>query len=132
MNNFNFGGIGSDDDADSKQCAFYCPWIVDGKAVPFSTEGRWMTVTIPFSEFGKYAAEVAGGDAPTFAEVVADRSSATYSNFGMGFVNTDFVFDGLDVTSSICTQEIYIDNWRVVPCKSEIISDFPDEDEAAE
>ncbi len=132
MNNFNFGGIGSDDDSDSKQCAFYCPWIVDGKAVPFSTEGKWMTVTIPFSEFGKYAAEVENGDAPTFAEVVADRNAATYSNFGMGFVNTDFTLDGLEVKSTICKQEIYIDNWRVVPCKSEVISDFPDEEETAE
>ena len=132
MNNFNIGGIGSDDDSDSKQCAFYCPWIVDGKAVPFSTEGKWMTVTIPFSEFGKYAAEVADGDAPTFAEVVADRNAASNKQFGMGFVNTDFTLDGLEVVSAICKQEIYIDNWRVVPCKSEIISDFPDEEETVE
>ncbi|CCX70528.1 MULTISPECIES: glycan-binding surface protein [Prevotellaceae] len=128
MNNFNFGGIGSDDDADGKQTAFYCPWIQDGKAIPFKTAG-WQTVTIPFSEFKKYASEIEEGKSPTFREVVEDRNAATYRNFGMGFVNTDFVFDGLSVTATIFKQHIYIDNWRVVPCKSEVISDFPDEEE---
>ncbi len=132
INNFNFGGIGSDDDADSKQCAFYCPWITGGEVVPFTTGGRWMTVTVPFSQFGKYAAEIEEGNTPTFAEVVADRNSATYRNFGMGFVNTDFTYDGVDVISSVCTQEIYIDNWRVVPYETTTVSDFPDEEESEE
>lgn len=129
MNNFNFGGIGSDDDADNKQTAFYCPWIEDGEVTPFTTGGRWQTVTIPFSEFCKYAAEIEDGDTPTFSEVVTERNSATYRNFGMGFVNTDFTLDDVEYTSSVCTQEIYIDNWRVVPCVNEVISDFPDEEE---
>ena len=132
MNNFNFGGIGSDDDADSKQTAFYCPWIVDGEVVPFTTGDRWVTVTIPFSEFGKYAAEIADDGTPTFSEVVTDRNSASYRNFGMGFVNTDFTLDGVDYESAVCSQEIYIDNWRIVPCVSEVVSDFPDEDEEEE
>lgn len=128
FNNFNFGGIGSDDDADSRQTAFYCPWIVGGEIVPFQTTG-WQTVTIPFSEFRKYAAEIEGGDSPTFQEVVDDRNAATYKNFGMGFVNTDFELDGVSVTSSVFNQRIYIDNWRIVPCSSEVISDFPTEGE---
>lgn len=120
--------IYADDDADGKQTAFYCPWIQDGKAIPFKTAG-WQTVTIPFSEFKKYASEIEEGKSPTFREVVEDRNAATYRNFGMGFINTDFVFDGLSVTATIFKQHIYIDNWRVVPCKSEVISDFPDEEE---
>lgn len=127
FNNFNFGGIGSDDDSSTRQTAFYCPWIVNGEKVPFQTSG-WQTVTIPFSEFNKYAAEIADGDTPTFSEVVNDRLSATYKQFGMGFVNTDFEYDGVSVTSSVCTQEIYIDNWRVVPCSSKTVSDFDDEE----
>ncbi len=131
MNNFNFGGIGSDDDADSKQCAFCCPWIKDGEVVPFSTAG-WQTVTIPFSEFRKYGAEIADGGTPTFQEVIDDRLAASYRNFGMGFVNTDFTYDGVEVVSTPFKQRIYIDNWRIVPYGSEVISDFPDEDEEEE
>lgn len=132
INSFNFGGIGSDDDSDSKQCAFYCPWIVDGEVVPFTTGDQWVTVTIPFSEFGKYAAEIEDGDTPTFSEVVTERNAATNRNFGMGFVNTDFTLDGVEYESAVCSQEIYIDNWRVVPCASEVVSDFPDEEEEEE
>lgn len=128
FNNFNFGGIGSDDDADSRQTAFYCPWIVDGEIVPFQTTG-WQTVTIPFSEFCKYAAEIADNETPTFQEVVDERNAATYKNFGMGFVNTDFTLDDVKVESTVFTGRIYIDNWRIVPCASEVISDYPESEE---
>ena len=48
----------------------------------------------------------------------------------MGFVNTDITLgDGTEFKSSVFTGRIYIDNWRIVPCASEIISDFPDEEE---
>ena len=130
FNSFNIGGIGSDDDGEGKQCAFYCPWLVDSEIVPFTTGGRWTTVTIPFSEFRKYAFEIEDGDSPTFADVVNERNAQENKNFGMAFINTDIVIDDeTTFESSICTQEIYIDNWRIVPCKSEIISDFPDEEE---
>lgn len=126
INNYNFGGIGSDDDNSKAMTAFYCPWVENGKAVPFSTKG-WQTVTIPFSEFKKYAALIKDGKTPTFKDVVDDRNAATYKNFGMGFVNKDFSLDGSDFASSVSRQLIYIDNWRVVPCSKISISDFPAE-----
>ncbi len=129
FNNFNFGGIGSDDDADNKQSAFYVPWIEEGAAVPFTTTG-WQTVTIPFSKMGKYAAAIADKEVtdPTFQTVVDERNAATYKNFGMGFVNTDFTYQGLDVSAVTCAPRIYLDNWRVVPCATVSISDFNDEE----
>ena len=129
FNNFNYGGIGSDDDADNKQTAFYAPWIEDGAAVPFTTTG-WQTVTIPFSQFCKYAAAIADKEVtdPTFQTVVDERNAATYQNFGIGFVNTDFTYQGLSVTAVTCSPRIYLDNWRIVPCAGISISDFNDEE----
>lgn len=75
FNNFNFAGIGSDDDGSSNQVAFYVPYIQDGEIVPFYTEG-WQTVTIPFSEFNKYATINSCKETPTFEDVVTDRNSA--------------------------------------------------------
>ena len=128
FNNFNFSGIGSDDDAAGKQSAFYVPWIDGGKVVPFVTE-QWQTVTIPFSDFKKYAAEIEDKEIPTFMNIVDERNASTYKNFGMGFVNTDFSYMGVDVVSSRFNTKIYIDNWRVVPNKSITISDYPEDEE---
>jgi hypothetical protein len=127
INNFNFGGYKSDDNNAGNQVAFYIPWIVDGVATPFKTSG-WQTVTIPFSEFVKYAKILADTDAtaPTFQDVVDDRNAATYKNFGMGFVNTDFTYGGLDVSATTTSVKIYTDNWRVVPCAAITVSDFDD------
>ncbi|MEA5127130.1 MAG: glycan-binding surface protein [Proteiniphilum sp.] len=127
FNNFNFGGIGSDDDSSSKQVAFYVPWIQDGKVVPFETEG-WQTVTIPFSEFRKYAAQIENKETPVFKDVVDERNASTYRNFGIGFVNTDFTYQGVNVTATTFNSRIYVDNWRVVPCKSITISDYPEDE----
>jgi len=127
FNNFNFGGIGSDDDSSSKQVAFYVPWIQDGKVVPFETEG-WQTVTIPFSEFKKYAAQIENKETPVFKDVVDERNASTYRNFGIGFVNTDFTYQGVNVTATTFNSRIYVDNWRVVPCKSITISDYPEDE----
>jgi hypothetical protein len=125
INNFNFAGYTSDDNNAKCQTAFFIPWIQDGEIVPYTTEG-WQTVTIPFSEFGKYAAEVADDANPTFKEVVEDRNAASYRNFGIGFVNTDFTFGGQEYKSSLAKVRIYTDNWRVVPYSSISISDFDD------
>jgi hypothetical protein len=81
---------------------------------------------------GKYAALIADSEEtdPTFQTVIDERNSASYRNFGMGFVNTDFTYGGLDIVSSLFTSpRIYVDNWRVVPCKSYVISDYPSADE---
>ena len=128
FNNFNFAGIGSDDDG--QRTAFYVPYIQNGAVVPFTTEG-WQTVTIPFSEFGYYKKELEEGTTtPTFKTVVEDRLAAKYQNFGVGFVNTDFTFGGVDIISTIFKTKVYLDNWRVVPCASVTISDFNDEESA--
>lgn len=124
-NNFNFAGIGSDDD--NGRTAYYVPYIQDGTVVPFKTSG-WVTVTIPFSNFGYYAKQIADDKMPTFENVVNDRLAATYRNFGMGIVNTDFKYNGVTITSSLFNQKIYADNWRVVPCKKIVVSDFNDEE----
>jgi hypothetical protein len=128
-NNYNVAGIGSDDDGG--YTAFYVPWIVNGAIVPFTTDG-WTTVTIPFSQMGKYASLIADTEEtdPTFQTVIDNRNAATYRNFGMGFVNTDFTYSGVSVVSTAFTgPKIYVDNWRVVPCKSFTISDYPSADD---
>jgi hypothetical protein len=125
VNGFNFTGYTSDDNNAKCQTFFYIPWIQNGEVIPFTTTG-WQTVTIPFSEFGKYAAELADNTTPTFQEVVDDRNNAQWKNFGMGFVNTDFTYDDVEYKSSLAKVKIYTDNWRVVPCASISISDFDD------
>ena len=127
-NNFNFLGIGSDDDG--QRTAFYAPYVKDGAIVPFKTDG-WQTVTIPFSEFGYYKKQLEDSEAtaPTFENVVNDRNAATYQNFGIGFVNTDFTLNGVSVVSTVFTApRIYLDNWRIVPCEKIEISDYNDEE----
>jgi hypothetical protein len=105
--------------------AFYITWLTDEGIVPFSNTG-WQTVTIPFSEFKKYASEIADDENPTFQEVVDDRNSATYKNFGIGFTNTDITYNGESYKADLAKVKIYTDNWRVVPCASISISDFDD------
>ncbi len=123
FNYFGLAGIGSSDDADSKQVAFYVPWIENGAKIAFHTNG-WQTVTIPFSEFKKYATLIEEGNEPTFQMVVNDRNNATNKNFGMSFINTDFTYKGVQVTSSTFNTRVYIDNWRIVPCKMFDQSDY--------
>ncbi len=126
FNNFNFSGIGSDDEG--KQTAFYIPYIQEGVMVDFKTDG-WETVTIPFSDFGLYADRLEDKEAtpPSFKDVVDDRAAATYKNFGIGVVNTDFTYQGLEVTADLMNVKIYLDNWRIVPNQTIELSDFDDE-----
>lgn len=125
INNYNFAGIGSDDDGG--YTAFVVPYIKDGKIEPYQTAG-WTTMTIPFSEFGYFAKNAEDTDF-VFQHIVDVRNSASYRNFGMGFVNTDFTYGGVDVASTTASPKIYIDNWRVVPCKPIVISDYPEDEE---
>ncbi|NDV60209.1 glycan-binding surface protein [Bacteroides sp. 519] len=125
INNYNFGGIGSDDDGG--YTAFVVPYIKDGKIEPFKTAG-WTTITIPLSEFGYFAKNAEETDF-IFQHVVDARNSASYRNFGMGFVNTDFSYGGVDVASVTASPKIYADNWRIVPCAAIEISDYPEDEE---
>ncbi len=135
INNYNFAGVGSDDDNSKGMTAFFVPYIQNGEIVPFKVD-NWTTVTIPFSEFAKYKAALADDELavkPTFQNVVDDRNAASYRNFGMGFVNTDFELGGVEIVSSLFNgPRIYTDNWRVVPCKTTTISDYPEDEEVDE
>lgn len=68
-----------------KESYNYVPWIVDGKVVPFKTNG-WQTVTIPFSEF--YCAKSITSTWATLEDVIATRAAATNTNFGFFFENS--------------------------------------------
>lgn len=128
INNYNFGGYTSDDNNSGSLTMFFIPWAQMG--TPFSCS-EWITVTIPFSQVGKYATAIDDSETatPTMADIISDRNSASYRNFGMGFVNSDFTYGGVEYVSEwYYGPKIYIDNWRVVPCKSVVISDFPDEE----
>lgn len=129
INNYNFGGYTSDDNNSKGLTMFFIPWVQMG--APFSCS-EWTTVTMPFSEMGKYAAAIddANTATPTMADLIADRNASSYRNFGMGFVNSDFTYNGVEYVSEwFYGPKIYIDNWRVVPCKSVVISDFPEDEE---
>lgn len=128
FNNYNFSGIGSDDDNDPNAVAFFVPYIQDGAIVPYSTTG-WQTVTIPLSQFNKYGTLIEDGETPTFQMIIDDHNGAKYKQFGMGFVNTDFTYGGVTIESSQFNKRIYLDNWRFVPCKNFTVSDYPEDEE---
>ncbi|MDT0648643.1 glycan-binding surface protein [Autumnicola edwardsiae] len=106
----------------------YVPWIVDGEAVPFETEG-WTTVTVPFTDFYLFND---GGDY-TFEDLLQYRESATYKNFGIFFENSDFNLsdlpeynDDVEFPSSETSVQVYTDNWRIVSLEAPIVTDFPE------
>ena len=98
---------------------------------------------MPLSEFNNYKAILEDKEAvaPTFQDVITLRNDASNQQFGMGFVNSD-----IEVTytndkgketvakfpSALSTQEIYVDNWRIVPYKFVTISDYPEDEETEE
>lgn len=106
----------------------YVPWIVDGEAVPFETEG-WVTVTIPFTDFYLFNDD---GDY-TFEDLLRFRESATYKNFGIFFENSDFNLNNLpeysesvEFPSSETSVQVYTDNWRIVSLEKPVVTDFPE------
>lgn len=104
----------------------WIPWYDGTEVVPFSTDG-WTTVTVPLSKIGKYQDLTAGY---TFQTVIDDRLAASYSNFLMLFVNSDIKYnDSTTLEATNYDGTFYVDNWRLVPFKQYVISDFPDEDE---
>ncbi|MDE6079491.1 MAG: hypothetical protein K2G35_05455 [Duncaniella sp.] len=140
INNYNFAGIGSDDDNSKGMTYMFVPWMSNGRdggeIFPFTT-AQWTTITVPYVEFAKYAALQADAEAqnPTFQMVIDDRNGATYRNFGMGFVNTDFDYTDADgakaslVSTLFTGPKIYIDNWRIVPYKFFEPSDYEEPEE---
>src|SRR5574344_1896562 len=122
-NNSSFTGYGSNEST-GIGVAYYIPWIQNGAVVAFKTTG-WQTVTIPFSEFGRFKTEIADSKTPTFQELVEYRNGTDYKNCGLAFINGDFTYGGTEYKSAVTRQKIYVDNFRVVPCKSVTVSDFP-------
>lgn len=121
-NNSSFTGYGSDESS-SIGVAYYIPWLKDNNTVSFKT-GGWQTVTIPLSEFGRFAAEIADGKSPTFGELAEYRNGTDYRNFGMAFINSDLKIGDVTYSSAVFKQKVYVDNFRIVPCKSSVVSDF--------
>ena len=116
----------------SGDCYNYIPWVVDGKIVPFQTSG-WTTVTIPLNDFYSFA----DGDY-TFDDVLNERESSDYKNFGIYFENSDFTLANITGTdsdsetefpSAETSVEVYTDNWRIVSLETPSYSDFPDDTE---
>lgn len=145
VNNINFAGYNGDEK--DSNTYFYIPWLsTDATGLPVSTPfftTGWTTVTIPLSEFNNYKKILEDKEAvaPTFADVINLRNEASNQQFGMGFVNSDIEVTykndkGKDAVakfpSALSTQEIYVDNWRIVPCKLVTISDYPEDDETEE
>lgn len=140
INNYNFAGFGSDDDGKNNLVYCFAPWLETwkgGNIVPF-TATKWTTLTIPMSQINKYATLIADPESavPTFQMVIDDRMAATYPNFGIGFINTDFDYtnaEGEKVTlksTAFTGPKIYLDNWRIVPYKHFEPSDYEEpEDE---
>lgn len=145
VNNVTFSGYNGDEK--DSNTYFFIPWLTTDEAgvpvsTPFFTKG-WTTVTIPLSEFNNYKKILEDKEAvaPTFADVINLRNEASNQQFGMSFVNSDIEVEykndkGKDAVakfpSALSTQEIYLDNWRIVPYKLVTISDYPEDDETEE
>ena len=113
-----------------RDCYNYVPWVVEGEVVPFQTAG-WTTVTIPLNMLYSFA----DGDY-TFEDVLAQRESASYKNFGFFFENSDFTLANItgndsdsetEFPSAATSVKVYTDNWRVVSLETPAYSDFPEE-----
>lgn len=132
QNNLSTYGYGSTETQNTTNITYptavvWVPWLAeDGSKVPFKTSG-WTTVTIPLNTVGKYQDTEAEH---TFATVCADRAAASYANFGMFLVNNAVKFSA-DIVHEpeAFAQEVYVDNWRLVPYRSEIVSDYPEDEE---
>lgn len=135
QNNLSNYGYGSDCTKPSSQylnqAYAWVPWMdrETGEATPFVTGERWQTVTIPLGDFGNYNDD---DGTWTFDKVVNDRNAGSYRNFGFLFCNADVNFsESIVYEATQFNQAIYIDNFRVVPNASKVVSDFPEETEEA-
>lgn len=132
QNNLSTYGYGSTETQNTTNIAYptavvWIPWLAeDGSKVPFKTSS-WTTVTIPVNTVGKYQNTE---KELTFADVCADRAAASYANFGMFLVNNAVKFSADIVHEPAAfAQNVYVDNWRLVPYKTVVVSDYPDEEE---
>lgn len=132
QNNLSNYGYGSTETTNTTNIEFpmavvWVPWLqADGSKVPYKTEG-WTTITIPINTVGKYQNVEAEH---TFGTLCADRAVASYANFGMFLVNNAVKFSA-DIVHEpeAFAQNVYVDNWRLVPYKSVVVSDYPEDEE---
>lgn len=125
LNSYCYGGSNTQYNKDYLNQAYaWVPWLdrTTGEHKPFSTHGRWQTVTIPLSEFGNYT----NSDIEwTFQNVIDDKNGGSYSNFGILFGNADLKFsDTIEYPATTFNQKIYVDNFRIVPCTTFTVSDY--------
>lgn len=115
----------------SGACYNYVPWLVNKEVIPFQTIG-WTTVTIPFNQFYKFS----DGEF-TFEDILKERETANYANFGIYFENSDFKLSHvtgnssdseIEFDSSETAVKVYTDNWRVVSLETPRYTDFPEEE----
>lgn len=115
----------------SGACYNYVPWLVSGKATPFQTTG-WTTVTVPFNKFYKFSE-----GSFTFEDILVERETASYANFGIYFENSDIKLSNVtgnsadsdkEFTSAETSVKVYTDNWRVVSLETPTYSDFPEDE----
>lgn len=131
QNNLSNYGYGSTETTNTTNIAYptavvWVPWLTaDGGKEPYKTEG-WTTITIPVNTVGKYQNTE---EDLTFANICADRAAASYANFGMFYVNNAVKFsEDIVWEPEAFNQMIYVDNWRLVPYKSVVVSDYPEEE----
>lgn len=131
QNNLSNYGYGSTETTNTTNIEYptavvWVPWLAeDGSKVPYKTEG-WTTITIPINTVGKYQRD----EDFTFENVCADRAAASYANFGMFLVNNEVEYsEEIVYKPEAFAQMVYVDNWRLVPYKSVVVSDYPEEEE---
>ena len=125
LSNYGYGSGGTKYNKDYMTQAYvWVPWMdtETGAANSFTTGGRWTTVTVPLSKFGRYTDK---DNEYTFKNVIDDRNSGSYRNFIFLLVNSDIEYDeSISYPATNFTSRIYLDNFRVVPCTSVTVSDY--------
>lgn len=128
LSNYGYGSACTKYNADYLNQAYaWVPWLnrETGEHKAFTTGRRWQTVTIPLSQFGNYTNDKI---AWTFQNVIDDKNSGSYRNFGFLFSNADVKWDAdaedPDYPAQAFSMKIYVDNFRIVPCTAITVSDY--------
>jgi len=127
LSNYGYGSACTKASSDYINQAYaWVPWLdrETGAASAYDTGGKWRTITVPLSEFGNYTNNEVEW---TFQNVIDDRNSGSYRNFGFLFVNPDLEYsEDIVYPAQIFTQKIYVDNFRIVPITAHTVSDYND------
>lgn len=125
LSNYGYGSACTEySDSYYNQAYAWVPWLdrETGDHEAFNTNGRWETITLPLSNFGNYTNDDYDW---TFQDVIDDKNAGSYRNFGILFCNPDLEYsDDISYPSSTFCQEVYMDNFRIVPCMTITVSDY--------